>query len=130
MAGGTDVILLIHGKVIPVSERVHLCPGHFPASLEEMNQDSDQVAESLKGTSFALVSLDPDLYAPTLAGLDYFYPRLSPGGMIVLHDYDNRQFVGVQRAVREYEQKLISSGGHPLRLVPIGDLHGSCVIIK
>jgi O-methyltransferase len=38
--------------------------------------------ETAKGveTNFAFVSLDVDLFAPTLAGLEYFYPRLERGG--------------------------------------------------
>lgn len=79
---------------------------------------------------FALVSLDPDLYQPTLAGLEFFYPKMNPGGMIIVHDYDNRQFEGVRKAVEEYEKRLITEYGLTLRIVPLGDMHGSCVIIK
>lgn len=38
---------------------------------------------------FAFVMLDFDKYEPTLAGLNFFYPRLSPGGYIFIHDYNN-----------------------------------------
>lgn len=82
------------------------------------------------GPAFAFVSLDPDLYAPVLEGLRYFYPRMSPGGMIVVHDYDNKQFEGVKRAVQEFEKELLGRGDQPLHMVPLGDLHGSCVILK
>ena len=89
-----------------------------------------ETAEGLEDETFAFVSLDPDLYAPVLSGLEFFYPRLSGGGVIVVHDYDNKQFEGVRRAVFEFEQELLSRGEGPLALVPLGDLHGSCVIIK
>jgi O-methyltransferase len=49
----------------------------------------------------ALVSLDADLYAPTRAALDLFYPLLSPGGVILVHDY-NAKWPGILRAVDEF----------------------------
>ena len=36
---------------------------------------------------FALVHLDCDLYAPMRAGLEFFYPKLVPGGFMIIHDY-------------------------------------------
>lgn len=50
---------------------------------------------------FALVNLDADLFGPTRAALDFFYPRLSPGGVIFVHDY-NHKWDGVRRAVDEF----------------------------
>ena len=49
---------------------------------------------------------------------------------MIIHDYGNKRFKGVRQAVKEYDQKLIAMGEKPMRLVPIGDLHGSCVIMK
>ena len=62
---------------------------------------------------------------PLLSGLEYFYPRLSPGGMILLHDYNNERFQGARQAVEDYEKCR-----HPLVLVPLCDLHGSAVIVR
>lgn len=87
-------------------------------------------AAGLAHVRFALVSIDPDLYAPALAGLRFFYERLNPGGAIVLHDYNNLQFEGIKKAVAKFEEELAAAGQPPLKLVPLGDLHGSCVIIK
>ncbi len=36
---------------------------------------------------FVFVSVDMNLYAPTKAALQYFYPRMVKGGVIVCHDY-------------------------------------------
>ena len=49
----------------------------------------------------AFVSLDADLYKPTRAALDHFYPLLSPGGVIMVHDY-NDKWPGIIRAVDEF----------------------------
>lgn len=99
---------------LPHPENALIKKGFFP-----------DTATGLDHVRYAFVSLDADLYSPTLAGLDYFYPRLNPGGVIVLHDYDNQRFGGVSLAVREYE----ASHG-TLCLVPLADLHGSCMILK
>ena len=50
-----------------------------------------------------------------------------PGGYPELYA---RALTRVSQAVKEYEQKLIKAGGAPLKLIPLGDLHGSCVIVK
>ena len=78
----------------------------------------------LEEERYAVVSLDADLYAPTLAGLEYFVPRMSPGGAIFLHDYNSLQFDGVRLAVRDYEQ---THG--PLTMLPLSDLHGTAVLL-
>ena len=99
---------------MPYEGSVVIRQGYFP-----------ETARGLEDVSYALVSLDVDLYAPTLAGLEYFWPRLSPGGAILLHDYNSLQFDGVRRAVADYEAVHGS-----LPLVPLSDLHGTAVIIR
>lgn len=99
---------------MPYEEKVVIHKGYFP-----------DTAVGLEDRRYALVSLDVDLYAPTLAGLKYFYPRLSEGGAIILHDYNSLQFDGVRRAVADYEQAY----GF-LNLIPLSDLHGTAVIVK
>lgn len=37
---------------------------------------------------YRFVHLDLDLYDPTLAALEYFYPRLARGGLVVCDDYN------------------------------------------
>ncbi|WP_353862018.1 TylF/MycF/NovP-related O-methyltransferase [Azospirillum formosense] len=49
--------------------------------------------------SFALVHIDVDLHAPTIDSLDFFYPRLTPGGLIVFDDYGFATCPGVTAAV-------------------------------
>lgn len=101
-------------SLLPFPDQAVIRKGLFP-----------DTTSGLEHETFALVSLDADLYAPTLAGLEFFYPRLSPGGAIILHDWDNRRFPGVGEAVRAWEQQH-----SPLPLVPLGDLHGTAVIIR
>ena len=72
---------------------------------------------------FCLVNLDADLYNPTKAGLEYFYPRLSPGGVIIIHDY-NYKWPGIKKAVDEFVQTI----PEPLIMVP--DMDGSVMVVK
>jgi len=74
---------------------------------------------------FSFVSLDCDLYQPTYAGLEYFYPRLSKGGYIFLHDYNNKTFFGVRKAVQAFEAKY-----GKVTKIPLSDQGGTLVIIK
>jgi O-methyltransferase len=106
---------------MPHKEQIVLKKGYFP----EVLQGSPCKAPQGEEEQFALVSLDADLYAPTLAGLTYFYPRLNPGGVIILHDYNNTRFGGVRKAVEQFEAE---QGRLPI--VPLCDLHGTAIIIK
>ena len=54
------------------------------------------------GERFSLVHIDVDLYQPTLDSLRFFYPRMSPGGVIVLDDYGFTSCPGATRAVEEF----------------------------
>ena len=74
--------------------------------------------------SFAFVSVDADLYAPTAAALPLFWERLSPGGVLLIHDVNSTQFAGAGKAVRDFcrEKKMLP--------MPVCDLHGSVVLRK
>lgn len=88
--------------------------GYFPDTTEGMDPE----------LRFAMVSLDADLYEPTFNGLKWFYPRMVSGGVILLHDYQNARFSGVHAAVEAFEREF-----GPLLLLPVGDLHGSAMVI-
>ncbi|MGA0530515.1 TylF/MycF/NovP-related O-methyltransferase [Hansschlegelia sp. KR7-227] len=52
--------------------------------------------------SFALLHVDVDLYEPTRDALEFFWPRLVPGGVVVCDDYGSRKCPGAKRAFDEY----------------------------
>lgn len=97
---------------LPYPQRAVICKGYFP----------DTLPPELPPLVF--VSLDPDLYEPTLQGLRAFWHRLVPGGAILIHDYNSSQFEGAGRAVR-----LFCEEEH-LMILPLPDLHGSAVLLK
>ena len=66
--------------------------------------------------SFCFVNLDFDLYKPILAGLEYFVPRMVPGGIILVDDYFAEGYKGVKAAVKKFQTK-----SKPLNLFPVGD---------
>ncbi len=51
---------------------------------------------------FRLVHIDVDLYQPTKDSLDFFYTRMSAGGVIVLDDYGSTICPGAYKAVNEF----------------------------
>lgn len=93
-------------------ENIIVYPGFFPGT-----------AKSVEDT-FAFVSIDVDLHDPTLAGLDYFYPRLAKGGFIFVHDYNNRRYMGVRQAVDAFLARCDAAA------VPLPDFAGSIVVVK
>lgn len=74
--------------------------------------------------SFALVSLDPDLYDPTYDGLCYFWPRLSEGGYILVHDYNVTRYPGPKKAVHRFAAETGACW------VPVSDMYGTAIFVK
>jgi hypothetical protein len=60
--------------------------------------------------------VDVDLYEATLGSLDFFYPRLVPGGMLVCDDYGFTTCPGATRAVDEF----MSGRPEPIIHLPTG----------
>ena len=77
----------------------------------------------LENESFALVNMDVDLYNPTKAGLEFFYPRLAPGGVIIVHDY-NPDWPGIMKAVDDFSNTIKEP------LVALPDQDSSVMILK
>lgn len=99
-------------QFIGPSEKVHICEGYFP-----------DTTHGLEDQQFALVNMDADLYKPTLEGLKFFYPRLSPGGVLLVHDHDDR-WPGLQNAVREFGDHI------PEVFIPLPDMSSTVMLVK
>lgn len=94
------------------SEKFIFHKGYFPETIT-----------MIKDERFALVSIDADLYNPTKTGLEFFFPRLSPGGVIIVHDY-NPDWPGILSAVDEFTKAIESP------IVPLNDSDNSVLILK
>ncbi len=73
---------------------------------------------------FVFVSIDTDLYEPIYKGLQYFYPRLTKGGYIFIHDYNNDGYKGAKQAVKNF----CSENNVPY--LPLPDSGGSAILMK
>lgn len=81
-----------------------------------------QVLSALPETAWSFVHVDVDLFEPTLACLEYFYPRLSAGGVIVNDDYASPSFPGGGKAWKQFCE------AHSIPIVALDT--GQAVIIK
>lgn len=97
---GTSTILV--KNQMPNPENCIIRKGYFPESAAGID---DQ---------FCFVHLDMDLYAPMLAGLHFFWEKMVPHGVILLHDYANTFLHGVKDAVRVFENER---GGSCLKVL-------------
>lgn len=88
----------------PYREKVVIKKGYVPETFSGLEEER-----------FVFVNLDMDLYAPMLAALRFFAPRLELGGVILLHDYYYPSLPGVKQAVDEFAQEW------EFTIMPIGD---------
>jgi O-methyltransferase len=88
--------------------------GYFPKTATGLEQER-----------FALVMLDFDLYRSAVDALQFFYPRLVPGGYFFMHDFNSPESDhAISRAATEFLT------GRPELLVEIPDEWGSAVFRK
>lgn len=96
---------------LPYPEKAVVRKGFFPdTAIREKDQ-------------YVFVNLDADLYAPTLAGLEFFWPQMVEGGVIFIHDFFAPEFTGVKKAVTEFMEK------NKISISPLGDFR-TVVIAK
>lgn len=58
--------------------------------------------EEVADRSFCYVHIDVDLFEPTLQSLSFFWPRVSPGGAVVLDDYATVFYPGARIAICDF----------------------------
>ena len=67
-----------------------LYPGIFP-----------ETGDAVQDRTFSFVHLDVDIYESTKNSLEFFYPRMSRGGIIMSHDYMDLRW-GAREAIDEF----------------------------
>ncbi len=77
-----------------LDEQVRFLPGWFKDTLPALSR-----------RRFAVVRLDGDMYESTIVALEHLYPRLSPGGYLIVDDY------GAIRACRQAVEDYRSAHG-------------------
>lgn len=92
---GVCQMLSAHG----FSREIQLRKGLFKESIP-----------SLEDVKYHFVNIDCDLYDPHLECLEYFYPRMIPGGIVFFDDYHSVDYPMAQEAInvfmREKPEKL------------------------
>jgi hypothetical protein len=95
-------------------DKVVYVAGYFPESVNK----------EVSNEMYAFVSIDCDLYEPMKQALLFFYPRMSKGGFLFLHDYSSGLWEGGSRAINEF----LAQTDEYLILLP--DKSGTAVIRK
>ena len=74
-----------------LDDQVRFVEGYFENTLEHIPADK-----------FCLLRLDGDMYSSTIVSLEKLYPRLSPGGYVIIDDYG---LAPCAEAVMDYRRK-------------------------
>lgn len=98
---------------MPFPNKCIIRKGLFPVSAEGIEE------------KFVFVSIDVDFEKSIYDCMCWFYPRIVEGGMIFVHDYNNKKLFGVKKAIEQYEKEI-----GKLNKVPLGDWGGTLIIIK
>lgn len=109
--------------------------GEFPASLKDVKTYLKKyhnvhfykglfpsTAKPISNKKFSFVNIDVDIYESTFNCLEFFYPRMNGGGIIVSHDYINANAAGVRKAIDNFFKD---------KPEPVIEISGSqCLIVK
>ena len=95
-------------------DAVTYVPGFFPDTLKDIEPIS----------AIAVAHVDCDLHDPMKAALEAFYPLVSPGGLIIMHDYSSGFWPGATRAVDDFFRT------RPEKPVLIPDKSGRAIVRK
>lgn len=98
---------------MPYPEQCIVRKGLFPTTAEGIDE------------KFVFASIDVDFEKSIYECIKWFYPRMVEGGVIFIHDYNNKQLFGVKKAVEQFEKE----NGN-MNKIPIGDWGGTLIILK
>lgn len=80
---------------VPRAKRIAIIEGDIAKTAAEY-------VEGNPGLRISLLHLDVDLYGPTRAALEAFYPLVVVGGLVVFDEYGLPEWGGESRAAEEY----------------------------
>lgn len=103
---------ILNGDETP-ADRLSIVKGWLPEAFQ-----------AYEGRRWRFAHLDMDLYLPHKEMIERVWPKLVPGGILMMHDYHNSGFPGVKQAADEYRNPL------GISCVPLPDWGGSAVAIK
>ena len=80
---------------VPKKPRIKLVEG-------DVRETAKKYVEEHPGLRISLLHLDCDIYKPTLAALEAFYPHVVTGGIVLLDEFAFSEFPGESKAVDTY----------------------------
>jgi len=87
--------LFTRDSFVPAKSRIHLVEG-------DLTKTAKDFVKKEPGLRINLLHLDVDAYAPTLAALEAFYPKVVTGGVVLLDEYAIPAFAGESNALDDY----------------------------
>jgi hypothetical protein len=104
-----DAIALFDAdRFIPWKPRIKLVEG-------DIETTAPAFVAANPGVRFSLIHFDCDMYGPTKAALNHFWPLLSRGGLILFDEYSIPDWPGETKAVDEF---LIDKPGLKVKTLP------------
>ena len=74
----------------------------FGSAVEVHKGWIPEVLRAIEPRPFSFVHVDVDLYEPTRSSLEYFYPLMSPGAVLLCDDYGSTDCPGALKACDEF----------------------------
>lgn len=90
---------------------IHFYKGLFPST-----------ATPVESEKFSFIHIDVDLYETTLACLNFFYPRMTKGAILISHDYIWAD--GVRKAFEEF------FADKPEPVIELDFIGSQCLVVK
>ncbi|MBI3889900.1 MAG: class I SAM-dependent methyltransferase, partial [Candidatus Wallbacteria bacterium] len=87
LTSGDDVLR----RSLSAFPNLRVYPGWIPSRFGEV-----------ENSRFCFVHIDVDLHDPTLQSLEFFYPRMVPGGVLLFDDYGFSSCPGARQATDEF----------------------------
>ena len=82
-------------QIIPATDRVKIYKGEFNKTFKEFKNEN-------AGIRFKIISIDLNLYIPTIKVLNTFYNLMIPGGYILFRGYGVKPWEGESKAVDKF----------------------------
>jgi O-methyltransferase len=102
----SDVTLESVYQFVKDTPNIILIKGLFPAS-----------GDAFKHMQFAFVHIDTDFYEGVKQSLEWVWPRLVVGGIVVFDDYEWSNCPGVKRALEEFGQPVRKGANYQAYLI-------------
>ena len=78
-------------KILKNFDNIDLYKGWIPEVFDKLNDEQ-----------YSYVNIDVDLYDPTKNSIEYFWPRLIKGGVLICDDYGSDKTPGARKAMNDF----------------------------